>query len=197
MDKLKIKVRNQSQEFEILEDSLFVNLNTVKHKLKYKIPFEEIKNDCYTIRSKGDKKDTFLYISIFFNIILSFFIFFENYKINLIYVYALIFPFTMVLSFLFNEINKGFEEKHIESSKILYFICTKKNSVEVDNFINLLFKKRNAYFKNKYFLIDPVLPYNVQYERHIWLYNNKYISETEFEVIKEELDKFFNFNPTF
>ena len=49
-------------------------------------------------------------------------------------------------------------------------------------------------FRKKYFLIDPVLPYNVQYERYIWLYSNKYINENEFEVIKEDLDKYFNFN---
>ena len=50
------------------------------------------------------------------------------------------------------------------------------------------------FFRKKYFLIDPVLPYNVQYERYIWLYSNKYINENEFEVIKEDLDKYFNFN---
>jgi hypothetical protein len=194
-NKLEIRYRNQKQSFEILDDSLFVNLNTIKHQLEYKIPFEEIKNDIYSIRSKGDKKEDFLYTSIFFNIVLSLFILFENYKIDLIYVYSLIFPLTLVLTLAFNEINKGFEEKHIESSKILYFIYTKKNSNEIDVFIKFLFEKRNGYFKNKYFLIDPVLPYNVQYERYIWLYSNKYINENEYEEIKEDLDKYFNFNP--
>ena len=194
-NRLEIKLKNQKQSFEILEDSLFVYLNTLKHQLEYKIPFEEIKNDIYTIRSKGDKKESFLYTSLFFNIVLSLFIVSENYKIDLIYVYSLIFPLTLVLTFAFNEINKGFEEKHIESSKILYFIYTKKNSNEIDVFIKSLFEKRNAYFKSKYFLIDPVLPYNVQHERYIWLYTNKYISENEYEVIKEDLDKYFNFNP--
>ena len=123
-NKLEIKLKNQKQSFEILEDSLVVYLNTLKHQLEYKIPFEEIKNDIYTIRSKGDKKEAFLYTSIFFNIVLSLFILFENYKIDLIYVYSLIFPLTLVLTLAFNEINKGFEEKHIESSKILYFICS-------------------------------------------------------------------------
>nr|WP_315148894.1 hypothetical protein [uncultured Flavobacterium sp.] len=194
-NKLEIKYRNQKQSFEILEDSLFVHLNTLKHQLEYKIPFEEIKNDIYTIRNKGDKKDAFLYFSIFINIVLLFFIFFENYKIDLIYVYSGIFPLTLILSFALNDINKGFEEKHIESSKILYFICSKKNKIEIDIFIKTLFEKRNAYFKNKYFLIDPILPYNAQYERYIWLYTNKYIDENEFEIIKEDLDKYFNFNP--
>lgn len=195
-NKLEIKFKNQKQSFEILEDSLLVDLNTLKHQMGYKIPFDEIKNDIYTVRSKGNKKEAFLYLSIFFNIILSLFIFFENYKFNLIYLYSIIFPLALVLTLFFNEINKGFEEKHIESSKILYFIYTKKNASEIDIFIKYLFEKRNAFFKAKYFLIDPVLPYNVQYERYVWLYTNKYITQYEFDEIKEDLDKYFSFNPS-
>ena len=195
-NKLEIKFKNQKQSFEILEDSLLVDLNTLKHQMEYKIPFDEIKNDIYTVRSKGDKKEALLYLSIFFNIILSLFIFFENYKFDLIYLYSLIFPLTLVLSLSFNVINKGFEEKHIESSKILYFIYAKKNASEIDTFIKNIFEKRNAFFKDKYFLIDPVLPYNVQYERYVWLYTNKYITQYEFDEIKEDLDKYFNFNPS-
>ena len=56
-NKLEIKYRNQKQSFEILEDSLSVYLNTLNHKLEYKIPFEEIKNEIYTTRVKGDKKE--------------------------------------------------------------------------------------------------------------------------------------------
>jgi hypothetical protein len=195
-NKLEIKFKNQKQSFEILEDSLLVDLNTMKHQMEYKIPFDEIKNDIYTVRSKGDKKEAFLYLSIFFNIILSLFIFFENYKFDLIYLYSITFPLTLVLTLFFNKINKGFEEKHIESSKILYFIYTKKYTSEIDAFIKYLFEKRNAFFKAKYFLIDPVLPYNIQYERYVWLYTNKYITQYEFDEIKEDLDKYFNFNPS-
>lgn len=195
-NKLEIKFKNQKQSFEILEDSLLVNLNTLKHQMEYKIPFDEIKNDIYTVRSKGDKKEAFLYLSIFFNIILTLFIFFEDYKFDLIYLYSIIFPLTLVLTLIFNEFNKGFEEKHIESSKILYFIYNKKNASKIDTFIKNVFEKRNAFFKTKYFLIDPVLPYHVQYERYVWLYTNKYITQYEFDEIKEDLDKYFKFNPS-
>ena len=193
MTKLKIKVKNQSQEFEILEDSVAVNLNTDQYKLSYNIPFEEIRDSTYTIRNKRDRKEGFLYLSIFFNVILILFIFSDELKFDLIYVYAAIVPLTLLLTLAFNEINKGFEEKHIESDKILYFISTKKNEHEVDNFIASIFKNRNSFIKTKYLKIDPIIPYHIQNERILRLYTNKHISESEYELIKEDLDKYFNF----
>jgi hypothetical protein len=196
MSNLKIKVKNQTQEFEILEDAVAVNLNTDQHKLSYKIPFEEIRDSTYTIRNKGDKKVGLLYLSSFFNIVLILFIFSDELKFDLLYVYAAIFPLTLLLTLAFNEINKGFEEKHIESDKILYFISTKKNESEIDNFIASIFENRNSFIKAKYLKIDPIIPYHIQNERILRLYTNKHITESEYELIKEDLDRYFNFNPT-
>ncbi len=128
-NKLEIRYRNQKQSFEILDDSLFVNLNTIKHQLEYKIPFEEIKNDIYSIRSKGDKKEAFLYTSIFFNIVLSLFILFENYKIDLIYVYSLIFPLTLVLTLAFNEINKDLKKNILNPAKFYILFTPRKTQM--------------------------------------------------------------------
>ena len=193
MNSLQIELKNQSQEFTILDDSLAVNLNTDEHKLKYKIPFEEIKNSTFIIKKKRDKTVALFYISVFFNVILILFIFSDEFKLDLIYAYALIFPLSLLLVLAFNEINKGYEEKHIESDKILYFIFTKKNEKEVEEFISSLFLSRNNFFRRKYLRIDPIIPYHIQNGRILWLYSNKYISESEYELVKEDLDKYFNF----
>lgn len=193
MTTLKIKIHNQSQEFTILDDSVAIDFNTNEHKLAYKIPFDEIKDSTYTIRKKRDKKEGLLYISAFFNIILILFIFSEELKIGLIFISYLLIPLTIILVLGLTSFNKGFEEKHIESDKILYFIFTKKNEIEVDRFISCIFEKRNAFFKNKYLKIDAVLPYHFQSDRILWLYTNKFISESEYEIIKEDLDRYFNF----
>jgi hypothetical protein len=193
MTTLKIKLHNQSQEFTILDDALAIDFNTDEHKLAYKIPFEEIKNSTYTIRKKRDKNEALLYISVFFNVILILFIFSDELKIGLIYISYLLLPLTIILTLGLTIFNKGFEEKHIESDKILYFIFTKKNEIEIDRFISCIFEKRNAFFKNKYLIIDPVLPYHFQIDRILGLYTNKFITESEYEIIKEELDRYFNF----
>ena len=195
-NKLEIKYGNQKQLFEILDEEIRVNLNTAKHKLKYNIPLEDIENSWYIEKGSLDKTTVRLYTSLFLNLflILCAVALLNNapplaFKILCSF---LLLPFI----FMIIKNTKEYEEKHIKSSKHLYFIYTKKNAVEVNTFIELVYQKQIDFFRKKYFLIDPVLPYNIQYERYIWLYTNKYINENEYEVIKEDLDKYFNFNPT-
>ena len=190
---LNIKHKNQSQTFEILDDSVDVKLNTDKHQLSYKIPFEEIKKSSHTIHVKNDSKTGILYCSLLFNVILILFIFSDEFQFKLIYVYYCLVPILCFFYLLSNEFNKGFDEKHIDAEKILYFIITKKNKNEVDNFIYSIFEQQQYFFKNKYLKIDPIIPHYRQKERILWLYTNKYISESEYEVINEDLDKYFNF----
>jgi hypothetical protein len=137
-----------------------------------------------------------LNFSLFLNLSFILYLVVDNFKLSPVLVQSIFLTtslaFVAVMKFFFD----GHDEKHIDSSKLFYFIYTKKNAAAVDNFIALVYKKQKDYFRKKYFLIDPILPYGVQNERYIWLYSNKYINENEYEVIKEDLDKYFSFNPT-
>ncbi|MGO4904189.1 hypothetical protein [Flavobacterium sp. W20_MBD1_R3] len=195
INKLEIKYRNQKQSFEILDEEIRVDLSTAKHKLKYNIPLEDIENSWFIEKGSLDKTTVRLYTSLFLNLflILCLVVLFNK---------APPLAFKILCSFLFLPFifmiiknTEECEEKHLRSSKHLYFIYTKKNAAEVDAFIELVYQKQIEFFRKKYFLIDPVLPHNLQYERYIWLYSNKYINENEYEVIKEDLDRYFNFNP--
>jgi hypothetical protein len=193
-NKIEIKFKNQKQSFEISEEEIRVELNTVKHKLKYNIPLDDIKNSWHIENGIVDLKTMRLFASVSFNIflIICCIALLNNAPTNALYILFLLslLPFVLIV----NTNKKVYEEKHIGSSKLFYFIYTKTNASEVDAFIKLVYKKQNEFYKKKFFLIDPVLPYNLQYERYIWLYNSKIINENEFEVIKEDLDKYFNFN---
>jgi hypothetical protein len=196
MEKLVIKYRNQKQTFEILDEEIKVDLQTSKHKLQYNILLEDIKKTQYIVKTKQNSFTILAFFSFILNVILLFYLFsdFLEFSKNLLTSIFISISFIIVLvsKTLFEE----YDEKHIDSSKLFYFIYTKKNASQVDNFINLVYQKQMEFFRKKYFFIDPVLPYNIQFERYIWLYNNKYINENEYEVIKEDLDKYFNFNPT-
>lgn len=192
--KLEIKFKNQKQFFEILEEDIIVELNTAKHNLKYKIPFEEIKNNHYIDKNKESPLVLAFYTSLLFNILIIIYFISEYFKLEALLIQSIIMSVSLSFIFVLKNYNEGHDEKHIESSKVFYFIYTKKNANEVDAFIDLIYKKQIDFFRNKYFLIDPILPYNVQCERYIWLYSNKYINENEYEIIKEDLDKYFNFN---
>ena len=192
---LEIKYRNKKQSFKILQDEIFVDLDTVKHKLKYNIPFEEIKSTQYIDKTKEDLSMMLFYFSLFLNIAFILYFISDYFKFTPVLIQSILFTASLTFVAVINVFFDGHAEKHIDSSKLFYFIYTKKNAVEVDSFIELIYQKQIEFYRKKYFLIDPVLPYNIQYERYIWLYSNKYISENEYEVIKEDLDQYFNFNP--
>lgn len=193
-NKLEIKFKNQKQVLEILDDGISVDLNTVSQKLKYEIPFEEIEKGSFLKKGEPDKITIRLYTSVFLNLflILTLITVLNDAPKQAI---GIMF-FLMLIPFIFLIVKNSqvYEEKHLKSSKLLYFIYTNKNKTEVDNFIEQIYKAKVNYFRKKYFLIDPVLPYHLQNERYIWLYTNKYIDENEYEVIKDDLDKYFNFN---
>ncbi|MGL5112984.1 MAG: hypothetical protein ACRC6O_10150 [Flavobacterium sp.] len=195
-NKLEIKFRNQKQSFEILEDEIIVDLATSKHKLKYNVPLEEIKKTHFITKTK---EDGFFLISLF-SFILNFlflsYLIIENYKLGNLFLQSSLLTISLVSIWGIKAFFDGYDEKHLDASKLLYFIYTKKNVAKVDQFIELIYTKQKDYFRKKYFVIDAVLPYNVQYERYLWLYTNNYINDNEYEIIKEDLDKYFNFNPT-
>lgn len=195
-DKLNIKFKSQWQNFEIIENGLLVELNTSKHILKYDISFEDINKSWYIENGSIDSKTIRLYTSLFLNVflVLCLITLLQNgpplaFKMLSV---LLLLPFLFMLK----KNTETYKEKHIKSTKHLYFIYTKKNEIEVDNFIALIYKKQQEYFKRLYFKIDPVLPYNIQYERYLRLYSNNYINDNEFEIVKEDLDKYHNYDPT-
>jgi len=193
-NKLIIKFKNQTQILEILDDGILVDLNTVSQKVKYEIPFEDIEKGNYIKKGEPDKITIRLYTSVFLNLflILTLITVLNDAPTQAIGImfFLMLIPF----AFLIVKSSQVYEEKHLKSSKLLYFIYTNKNKNEVDNFIEQIYKAKVNYFRKKYFLVDTVLPYQLQNERYIWLYTNEYIDENEYEVIKDDLDKYFNFN---
>ena len=196
INKLEIKYRNQKQSFEISDEEIKVDLNTAKHKLKYNIPLEDIKSTHFISKTKQNGFTLIAYFSIILNFILAIYILSEFLKLTQNLLLSIFFSTSFAVVLVLKTLFEDYNEKHIDSSKLFYFIYTKKNAAEVDDFIELVYRKQIDFFRKKYFLIDHVLPYNLQYERYIWLYTNKYINENEYEVIKEDLDRYFNFNPT-
>jgi hypothetical protein len=195
-NKLEIKYRNQKQNFQILENQILVDLNTAKHKLKYNIPLDDIKETHFISRTKQNGFTVLAYFSIILNFLLILYLLIDYLQLTPVLIQSILLTTSLSVLFIFKTYFEEYNEKHIDSSKLFYFIYTKKNAAEVDAFIELVYQKQIEFFRKKYFLIDPVLPYNLQYERYIWLYTNKYINENEYEIIKEDLDKYFNFNPT-
>lgn len=195
-NKLEIKFRNQKQSFEIFEDEVLVDLDTSKHKLKYNVPLEEIKTTHFVNKSKEDRFFLISMFSFLLNALFLSYLLIENFKLGNILLQTVFLSISLIFFAVIKFFFDGHDEKHLDASKLLYFIYTRDNATEVDEFIASIYQKQRDYFRKKYFVLDAVLPYNIQQERYLWLYTNNYINENEYEVIKGDLDQYFNYNPT-
>lgn len=74
-----------------------------------------------------------------------------------------------------------------------YIFVNKKlpNEKKVDEFIENLFKQRNAYLKNTYFHISKHIPYETQFKNLQWLRQIEVIDGKEFDAKRHELDKIY------
>lgn len=194
---LRIKFNNQNQFFQIQENGVFVDYNTVNHKLSFLVLFEEIEENFVIQNGPIDVKTNRLYTSIFLNIYLVFYIIILSNdapnNAKWIFFFLCFIPFI----FLLVKNTQKYDEKHLNSKKLLYFIYTNKNSQDVDNFISSIYLKQKEYFRKKYFKLDPIIPFQIQFERYLWLYEKNIINENEYIIILEDLKKHHGLNDNF
>ncbi len=191
MNKLSIKAKGQKQSFEIFDDYIKVELNTSQYNLKYDISFGEIENEKHIQESPKNKILTLVLFSILVNVLFCFYYIAQHYGLSMQTTQILFMSVTIAFVPVFKIITQATTELHIKASKHLYFIQTPKNINQINEFVASIFENQRKYFRRKYFTIDYILPYNLQLERYLWLYQNKHITENEYEIIKEALDEYF------
>lgn len=80
-------------------------------------------------------------------------------------------------------------EKIIEGDAKISFNYEKKEGQKVDAFINALKNKQREYMRRKYMRIDHLIPADHQIKVFLWLYNLKFITRSEYELLLEETEK--------
>lgn len=75
-----------------------------------------------------------------------------------------------------------------DNTNAIEFIGTKRYKQKVDDFINVLLQKRDAYLVQKYSTLNEFLPYDQQYNNLVWLYNLKLLTKEELQNKLDELD---------
>ncbi|WP_294249362.1 hypothetical protein [uncultured Chryseobacterium sp.] len=86
-----------------------------------------------------------------------------------------------------NEFRKE-NSKSLAASKPLFFSYRKKEMVEVDAFIGNIKESKKQFFLNEYYKVDHLIPVHTQISRIHWLYEMKYISESDAKFIIDELE---------
>jgi len=191
MNTLKQKNGRNSVYFEIVEDGVFVKNNFAKELTEYKIYFSDIQFDETVFRKKKDGVLIGIVISMIFNSIFLTIVINESYQLSytmgmVVFVIAVI-PSLIVTAICNSEFRKE-NSKSLAASKPLIFSYTKKEMEDVDAFILNIKESKKQFFLKEYYKVDNLIPVHIQINRIHWLYENRYIDESEAKFIIDELE---------
>lgn len=191
MNTLFQKIKRDKRYFQIVEDGVFVDFETAKNNQKYKVLFTEIKPEVIRDKNSADVVVVMLVFSLLLNVILCMASLENLFELSMsggkIVLMILLLLFSIAIVFFKDRLIVS-DIKFIPGEKPLQFLYTKEQSVEVDQFIDAIFKARKQFYVNKYYKIDNILPYSTQKNNIVWLYQNAYITESEAKFILNELE---------
>nr|WP_314491274.1 hypothetical protein [uncultured Chryseobacterium sp.] len=191
MTVLKQKDGRNSRYFEIQEDGVFVKSNFVKELNEYKIYFPDIQFDETVFIKKKDPVLIGISVSMVFNSILLSIVINDGYQLSYtmgmtVFIIALI-PSLIVTAICNSEFRKE-NSKSLTAAKPLIFSYKKKEMKEVDAFILNIKEGKKQFFLKEYYKVDNLIPVHIQISRIHWLYENKYINESDAKFIIDELE---------
>lgn len=191
MKTLAQKDGRNTRYFEILEDGVFVRTQFAKDLNEYKVHFTDIQADESVYRKTKDLVLIAIVISAVFNSIMLTIIINESYQLSksvgMIVFGIAMFP-TLIITALCNNEFKIENVKSLAAAKPLVFSYTKKEMEEVDAFISEIKKSKKDYYLKEYYRVDNLIPVHIQISRIHWLYENKYITESDAQFIIDELE---------
>ncbi|MBO9690951.1 hypothetical protein [Chryseobacterium sp.] len=182
--------RNASY-FEIKEDGVFVKNDFTKELQEYKVHFADIYDDETVFRKTKDWVLLAITVSVVFNSILLTIVINQTYKLStssgmIVFLIAL-FP-SLIVAGLCNSEFKTVSSKSLAAAKPINFSYSQKEREEVDAFIAEIKECRKEYYLKEYYRVDNLIPVHTQIARIHWLYENKYISESDAQFIIDELE---------
>ncbi|TZF98762.1 hypothetical protein FW781_02220 (plasmid) [Chryseobacterium panacisoli] len=182
--------RNTSY-FEIKEDGVLVKNSFTKELHEYKVHFADIYDDETVFRKAKDWVLLAIALSVVFNSILLTIVINQTYQLSassgmIVFVIAL-FP-SLIVTGLCNSEFKVVSSKSLAAAKPITFSYSKKEMENVDTFIAEIKKCRKDYYLKEYYKVDNLIPIPTQIARIHWLYESKYITESDAQFILDELE---------
>ncbi|WP_300686756.1 hypothetical protein [Chryseobacterium sp.] len=177
--------------FEIKEDGVFVKNSFIKELHEYKVHFSEIYDDETVFRKSKDWVLLLITLSVAMNSILLTIVINMSYHLSMsagmvVFIIALL-PAFIVTALCNNEF-KTVSSKSLAAAKPINFSYSKKEMEEVDAFIVEIRKNRKDYYLKEYYRVDNLIPVHTQIARIHWLYESKYITESDAQFIIDELE---------
>ena len=191
MKTLTQKNGRNSKYFEIQDNGVFVKDNFMNDAYEFKIHFEDIYEEETVSRKSKDFVLIILAISMLFNGIFLSIIINDYYNFsypNGLFVFiACIIPALVTIGFCNNEF-KNEASKHLSAKRSLKFHYNKDDKEKVDLFISNIKESKKDFYLKEYYKVDNLIPTQVQIARIHWLYECKYITESDAKFILDELN---------
>lgn len=191
MKTLMQKSGRNTTYFEIKEDGVFVKNSFIKELHEYKVHFADIYDDETVLRKKKDWVLMLICLSMMFNSILLTIVINQSYNFSVssgMIVFVLAMLPTLIVGGLCNNEFRAESSKSLASAKPLNFSYSKKEMEKVDAFIAEIRKGKKDYYLKEYYRIDNLIPIQTQVARIHWLYECKYITESDAQFILDELE---------
>ncbi len=188
---LEQQIRGDKRRFKLTPEGVDVYFNQRGNEQRYNLSFDQIKTNEHVYIKKADPVVWFFVFSALLNAILlnivitdSYDLSFENGKWVFIGCFCIFLLILLLLKDHFQKVNM----LSLDADKYLSFIYNSKYKDAVDAFISDIKSHQMSYYRTKFYLIDPIIPYEIQKSRLLWLYESNHISETEYETIHTELE---------
>jgi hypothetical protein len=172
------------RNFELTDKVLKVKTKSLKEKAEYEIKLEDIGNRITYHSDNMIIKHIIvgLFALVPIGLIIHYLLTDDPEETSLVVNCIIWIPLTIFLMLL-----KGKEDTHIVGGQqIVTFYQNTPNKKEVDEFANLVIKSSTDLIRKKYMKVDSDLPEETQMNTFHWLLNNEFISQKEYEGLKED-----------
>jgi hypothetical protein len=187
MDILKQKHWPEFKNFKIEKNGLRLETRQEDQFVNTLIDFDQIGNKEVIVNKKANPYGILAFASIFVNVMILI-----GYAATSISSSGILSGIgaglTIGFSLWARQLFKFSKEKVLQGQQSISFFYGKKEKEHVDQFIQKLQSTKTSYIRDKYMKIDRYTPRDILKSRFIWLKENQYISETEIEILMQELE---------
>lgn len=191
MKEIYQKRGQEIRSYKIIDDGLEAEIQINGELQAFNIQFEEIDFIQIISNKKVYQLELGLFISIVFNL-LFILILVSDWLIkiteNEIIPSTIAFGVIAVLTPWSITLFKTKKELILKGTQNLFFFYNQEEIEKVNDFVKSLKYEQKEYIRKKYMLIDELIPHETQEQTFYWLYNKKFITRSELEIMLDNLD---------
>ena len=190
-NKLTQKTGTDFRSFELLENGVRTEYKHEGNYSNYEAPYHDIEFNEIIVNKKPNKAEVGLYFSVLLNLFLILYLVVQQVQdkdMSSTIIGGLGFGIIGGTSAWAAKLFKKEFIKHIKGVATISFFYRKGEEAVVDEFISKIKVAKRNHFRNIYLKIDEHIPTEQQKETFLYLYQNKQISQAEYEQVLKELE---------